>query len=187
MSETRVGGSVCWVSLVTILTVWGMSSETSLLSLLMYSTAELSKVKLKSRDCLHAFTLRNNRALRVRLPYAAPGCSQFLDRSEHTCGTRAQQEDSVGLEPTTSEHLRVWRCRLYRWAISYSFYPVSSWLWFKIWNWVKLTSSSALRTWKRTTRTCIRDKWWVRLSTSSVTSLLCRLDLPGVRWSEPCW
>ena len=28
-----------------------------------------------------------------------------LGRSEHTCGTRAQQEDSVGLEPTASQHL----------------------------------------------------------------------------------
>ena len=26
---------------------------------------------------------------------------------------RAQQEDSVGFEPTTSQHLRVSRCRLY--------------------------------------------------------------------------
>ena len=28
----------------------------------------------------------------------------FLGRPEHTCGTRAQQEDSVGFKPTTSEH-----------------------------------------------------------------------------------
>ena len=40
--------------------------------------------------------------LRARLSYVAPGCSRFLGRSEHTCGTRAQQEDSVGFEPTTS-------------------------------------------------------------------------------------
>ena len=46
----------------------------------------------------------------VRLPYMVPGCSRFLGRLEHTCGTRAQQEDSVGFEPTTSQHLRVSRC-----------------------------------------------------------------------------
>ena len=54
----------------------------------------------------------------------APSYSQLLCRLEHTCGTRAQQEDSVGFEPTASDHLRVLRCRLYHWAISYSCSPV---------------------------------------------------------------
>ena len=31
------------------------------------------------------------------MPYAAPGCSRFLGRSEHTCNTRAQQEDCSGI------------------------------------------------------------------------------------------
>ena len=70
----------------------------------------LKRLRLKMRVCLHAFTLKNERALRVRLPYAAPGCSRFLGRSEHTCGKRAQQEDSARFKPTP---LRVWRCRLY--------------------------------------------------------------------------
>ena len=35
-------------------------------------------------------------------------------------GWGSQQEDSVGFEPTTSQNLRIWRCRLYHWAISYS-------------------------------------------------------------------
>ena len=34
-------------------------------------------------------------SLRVRLAYVVPGCSCLLGRLEHTCGTRAQQEDSV--------------------------------------------------------------------------------------------
>ena len=49
------------------------------------------------------------------------GCSWFLGRSEHTHGTGAQQEDSVGFEPTTSQNLCVSRCRLYHWTISYSY------------------------------------------------------------------
>ena len=83
---------------------------------LVCAAAQLHVIKvtrLRSQGCLHAFTLRNKRALRARLPYAVPGCSQFLGRSEHTCGMRAQQEDSVGFDPTTSSHLRVWRCSLY--------------------------------------------------------------------------
>ena len=32
----------------------------------------------------------------ARLSYAVPGCWCFVGRSEHTCGMRAQQEDSVG-------------------------------------------------------------------------------------------
>ena len=38
-------------------------------------------------------------ALRARLPYAAPGCSQSLGGSEHIYGMSAQQEDSVGFDP----------------------------------------------------------------------------------------
>ena len=88
---------------------------------------EWLKVKgLKPQVCLHGFTLRNKLALGARLPYAVPGCSRFLGRSEHTCGTRAQQEDSMGFEPTTSQHLRVWRCRLYHWATSYSYYTIKN-------------------------------------------------------------
>ena len=49
-----------------------------------------------------------------------PGCSRFLGRLEHTHRRIAQQEDSVGFKLTTSQHLRVSRCRLYHWAISYS-------------------------------------------------------------------
>ena len=44
-----------------------------------------------------ACALINNSALRARLPYAVPGCSRFLGRSEHTCGTRALQEDCSGI------------------------------------------------------------------------------------------
>ena len=44
-----------------------------------------------------------------------PGCSQFIGRSEHTWGP-------AGFEPTTSQNLRVLRCRLYPWTISYSYY-----------------------------------------------------------------
>ena len=73
--------------------------------------------------CLHE--RKKLHALTARLPYAAPGWSRFLGRPEHTCGTRAQQEDSVGFEPTTSQHLHVLRYRLYHWAISYSLQSVS--------------------------------------------------------------
>ena len=54
--------------------------------------------------------LRNDRALRARLPYAAPRCSCLLGRSEHTCGTRAQREDSVGFKLTTLQHFCVSKC-----------------------------------------------------------------------------
>ena len=45
--------------------------------------------------------------LQYKLPHAALSRSQFLGRLEHTSGTTAQQEDSVGFEPTTSQYFCV--------------------------------------------------------------------------------
>ena len=45
----------------------------------------------------------------------------FLGRSEHTCGTRAQQEDSMGFELTSFQHLRGSMGMLYHFCISYTF------------------------------------------------------------------
>ena len=59
----------------------------------------IKKLVKIARSVSWANALRNSSALRARLPYAAPGCSWFLGRSKHTRGTRAQQEDSVGLNP----------------------------------------------------------------------------------------
>ena len=47
--------------------------------------------------CTHVLCTHVHWAITVRLPYATPGCSRFLGRSEHTCGTRAQQEDCSGI------------------------------------------------------------------------------------------
>ena len=59
------------------------------------------KVEGQNRDIVpRASALRHYSASvppRVRLSYAAPGCYWFLDRSENTCSTRAQQEDSGGI------------------------------------------------------------------------------------------
>ena len=61
---------------------------------------------LRSRVCLHACALRNKVPQEQGCHMRQSGCSRFLGRSEYTCGTRARQEDSVGFEPTASQHLR---------------------------------------------------------------------------------
>ena len=57
-----------------------------------FPVKKLKLVKI-ARSVSCACALRNCSALRARLPCAAPGCSRFLGRSEHTCGLRVQQED----------------------------------------------------------------------------------------------
>ena len=48
--------------------------------------------------------LRNIGAFRARLPFAAPVCSQFVGRSERTCGPKSQQSvDISGIQ--THHHL----------------------------------------------------------------------------------
>ena len=52
----------------------------------------------KNRKCVSASGLRNMGAVRARLPFMAPVCSQFVGWSEHTCGPKAQQSvDSSGM------------------------------------------------------------------------------------------
>ena len=49
---------------------------------------------LKSQVCL-CQSIEKYGCLKARLPFTAPVCSQFMGRSEHTCGPKAQQsEDS---------------------------------------------------------------------------------------------
>ena len=51
---------------------------------------ELLVKKSQNRMSVSVRGLRNMGALRAWLPFAAPVCSQFVGRSEHTCGTKAQ-------------------------------------------------------------------------------------------------
>ena len=54
----------------------------------------LKSVFLKVKNCKVvscACAVGNYSTLRARLPHAAPGCSRFLGRPEHTCGMRASR------------------------------------------------------------------------------------------------
>lgn len=55
----------------------------------------------------YACALRNYNALSASLSSSALGCSRFLGRLEHTCGTKPSSRTAAGFEPITSQLLRI--------------------------------------------------------------------------------